>query len=61
MVVLYLVISDIVHRQLRWCIDTTNIFALILLAPNDNYSGRTTPLNSKCYILYIYSTNICTE
>jgi len=32
-----------------------------LLAPNDDYSGRTAPLTSKCCILYIYSTNIGTE
>ena len=32
-----------------------------LLTPNDNYSGRTAPLTSKCCILYIYSTNIGTE
>jgi len=31
------------------------------LTPNDHYSGRTAPLNSKRCILYIYSTNICTE
>ena len=31
------------------------------LTPNDHYSGRTAPLNSKCCILYIYSTNIGTE
>ena len=31
------------------------------LTPNDDYSGRTAPLNSKRYILYIYSTNIGTE
>jgi len=29
--------------------------------PNDPYSGRTAPLTSKCYILYIYSTNTGTE
>ena len=29
--------------------------------PNDDYSGRTAPLTSKCCILYIYSTNIGTE
>ena len=29
--------------------------------PNDHYSGRTALLTSKCYILYIYSTNIGTE
>jgi len=32
-----------------------------LLMPNDDYSGRTAPLTSKCYILYIYSTNLGTE
>jgi len=32
-----------------------------LLTPNDPYSGRTAPLNSKRCILYIYSTNIVTE
>jgi len=32
-----------------------------LLAPNDDYSGRTAPLTSKCCILYIYSTNIGTK
>ena len=33
-----------------------------LLAPNDDYSGRTAPpLTYKCCILYIYSTNIGTE
>jgi len=31
------------------------------LTPNDNYSGRTAPLTSKSFILYIYSTNIGTE
>jgi len=31
------------------------------LTPNDDYSGRTTLLNSKRCILYIYSTNIGTE
>jgi len=33
---------------------------LNLLTPNDNYSGRTAPLTSKRFILYIYSTNIGT-
>ena len=32
-----------------------------LLMPNVDYSSRTAPLTSKCCILYIYSTNICTE
>ena len=31
------------------------------LTPNDTYMGRTTTLNSKLCILYIYSTNIGTE
>jgi len=31
------------------------------LTPNDHYIGRTAPLTSKRYILYIYSTNIGTE
>jgi len=31
------------------------------LTPNDHYSGRTAPLTSKGFILYIYSTNIGTE
>jgi len=31
------------------------------LTPNDPYTGRTAPLNSKRCILYIYSTNIGTE
>ena len=31
------------------------------LTPNDDYSGRTAPLTSKRYILYIYSTNTGTE
>ena len=31
------------------------------LTPNDHYMGRTAQLTSRCCILYIYSTNICTE
>ena len=31
------------------------------LTPNDPYMGRTAPLTSKRYILYIYATNIGTE
>ena len=31
------------------------------LTPNEYYSGRTAPLTSKRYILYIYSTHIGTE
>ena len=31
------------------------------LTPNDPYMGCTAPLTSKRCILYIYSTNVCTE
>ena len=31
------------------------------LTPNDHYSGRTAPLTSKPFILYIYSKNIGIE
>ena len=31
------------------------------LTPNDRYRGRTAPLTSKRFILYIYSTNIGTD
>jgi hypothetical protein len=34
---------------------------VIPLTPNDPYRGRSGPLTSKRYILYIYSTNIGTE
>jgi hypothetical protein len=31
------------------------------LTPNGHFSGRTAPLTSRRCILYIYSTNICTQ
>jgi len=31
------------------------------LTPNGHYMGRTAQLTPRCCILYIYSTNICTE
>jgi len=31
------------------------------LTPKDTYSGHTALLTSKCFILYIYSTNTSTE
>jgi len=37
------------------------VFIINPLTPNDLYSGRTAPLTSKRFILYIYSTNIATE
>jgi len=36
-------------------------FLINPLTPNDPYSGRTAPLTSKLFILYIYSTNTGTE
>ena len=38
-----------------------NIREIRPLTPNDPYRGRTAPLTSKRFILYIYSTNIGTE
>jgi len=59
---------EISDRFKRFQIETSGIrpFPLRVLSfnpltPNDTYSGRTTPLTSKHYILYIYSTNIGTE
>ena len=37
------------------------VFYINPLKPNDPYRGRTAPLTSKHCILYIYSTDICTE
>ena len=37
------------------------VIVITPLTPNDPYSGRTAPLTSKRCILYIYSTNTCTE
>jgi len=44
-------VSDVVH----------NFCFINLLTPNDDFSGRTAPLTSKCCILYIYSANIGTK
>ena len=44
----------------RLCLGLPEIIMFNLLMPNDDYSGRTAPLTSKCCILYIYSTNIGT-
>ena len=63
--------SQIPYRQCHW----TRIQAEVVsskqlargtvlnnpLTPNDPYRGRTAPLTSKRFILYIYSTNIGTE
>jgi len=39
----------------------TNAVFINPLTPNDPYRGLTAPLTFKRCILYIYSTNICTE
>jgi len=41
--------------------NTGEVLTLNLLTPNDDYSGCTAPLTSKCCIIYIYSTNTGTE
>ena len=43
------------------CFPSTVLVIVNPLTPNDPYSGRTAPLNSKSCILYIYSTNIGAE
>ena len=42
-------------------IDTETFTEFNPLKPNDPCKGRTAPLTSKIYILYIYSTNVGTE
>jgi len=48
-------------RRLSGHLQGIKIHKINLFTPNDDYSGRTAPLTSKCCILYIYSTNIGTE
>ena len=45
--------QNIISLDFSYCINR--------LTPNDPYMGRTVPLISKRFILYIYSTNIGTE
>ena len=45
----------------RSVVRSFDLFLLNRLTPNDPYMGRTAPLTSKRYILYIYLTNIGTE
>jgi len=40
---------------------TTGFLVFNPLTPNDHYSGRTAPLTSKRFILYIYSPNTDAE
>jgi hypothetical protein len=49
------------QRDLRDLICTTDTKRFNHLTPNGHFSGRTAPLTSRRYILYIYSTNIRTE
>ena len=55
--------AEIVYCCVRYKRYLTYICSLLIniLTPNDDYSGRTAPLTSKCCILYICSTNIGTE
>ena len=54
--------SRVVHVLKVYCGSRgTAPFILNLLKPNDIYICRTAALTSRRYILYIYSTNICTE
>jgi len=46
-------------ERLAVCRDTEK--GINPLTPTDPYNGRTAPLTSKHFILYIYSTNKCTE
>ena len=50
--------SCIIHILYTGC---EKIFKNNPLKPNDPYRGRTAPLTSECFILYIYPTNIVTE
>jgi len=43
------------------CTTTTITTTTNPLTPNDDYSGRTAPLTSKCCILYVYSTHKVNE
>jgi len=58
--------TDPYLAMFKMCCGIPNAYILDIamfnpLTPNDLYSGRTAPLTSKPYILYIYSTNISTE
>ena len=53
--------TEIKLYDMSECIIRVGSMAVNPLTPNDHYSGRTAPLTSKRYILYIYSPNIGTE
>jgi len=54
-------INEVPLMCARLCFKVHWFKVITLWTPNDDYSGRTAPLTSKCCILCIYSTNICTE
>ena len=58
-----LCINDEYYRKVASCYTSYLILKHHInpLTPNDLYISRTTPLTSKCCILYIYSTNVGTE
>ena len=47
-------------KAMERCI-SSRIYIVNPLKLNDPYRDRTAPLTSKRFILYIYSTNTCTE
>ena len=51
------------HENLKFISNIPLLFISVInpLTPNYRYSGRTAPLTSKRFILYIYSTNTGTE
>jgi len=51
----------LIIRSLLLIVFLCTIATVNPLTPNDHYSGRTAPLTSKRFILYIYSTNIGIE
>jgi len=54
-------VSFVKHHTTKTLVECKAPTILNPLTPNNEYSGHTAPLNSKCCILYIYSTNTGTE
>jgi len=70
--IIFTSITESIQNLARICFSSSHILPILiilslsplfplLLKPNDPYRGRTAPLTSKIFILYIYSTNIVTE
>jgi len=63
----YLIHLFVEDENLKCKLQNINVTSLLTeltfnnLTPNGHYMGRTAQLTSRCYILYIYSTNISTE